>query len=424
MTRKSTPPAARRVLVAAHSHPAITKGGAEFAAWRLHEAISATPGRESWFLAGARDGSAQPGSHFSQPFDERQFIYAPTGFDWFKFANLDRHYPAEFAGVLLETAPDIIHFHHHIVLGVESFLHVRRTLPKARTVLTLHEFLAICHNHGQMVKHGSHMLCHESSPRDCNRCYPEFGRGDFFLRKEYVRRFFDLVDHFIAPSRFLADRYIAWGLPEERVSVIENIIPEASAAPAAAPAKGRLRVGYFGQISELKGIGVALDALAHLLTEGETGIEFEVHGDYSSQPEKFREGIISRLADAGPNVRFHGVYENDRVDQLMRAVDVVVVPSLWWENSPVVIQEAMRNRRPVICSDIGGMAEKVRDGVDGFHFPMGSAPALAALLKRLAHDPAALTAIQKTQGRPATPKETLGTHLALYDRLLLEVGRG
>jgi glycosyltransferase involved in cell wall biosynthesis len=61
----------------------------------------------------------------------------------------------------------------------------------------------------------------------------------------------------------------------------------------------------------------------------------------------------------------------------MRGCDVVVLPSIWWENSPVVIQEARRNRVPIVCSNIGGMAEKVRDRVDGLHFQAGSAASLA-----------------------------------------------
>ena len=68
----------------------------------------------------------------------------------------------------------------------------------------------------------------------------------------------------------------------------------------------------------------------------------------------------------------------------MNSVDLVLVPSIWWENSPMVIQEALRNRRPVVCSDIGGMAEKVVDGRDGFSFPVGNPVALASLLRRLA----------------------------------------
>ena len=60
----------------------------------------------------------------------------------------------------------------------------------------------------------------------------------------------------------------------------------------------------------------------------------------------------------------------------MSSVDWVVVPSIWWENSPLVIQEAFMHGRPVICSDIGGMAEKVNDGVDGLHFRVERPPSL------------------------------------------------
>jgi glycosyltransferase involved in cell wall biosynthesis len=65
----------------------------------------------------------------------------------------------------------------------------------------------------------------------------------------------------------------------------------------------------------------------------------------------------------------------------MSNVDWVLVPSIWWENSPLVIQEAFHFRRPVICSDIGGMAEKVTHGVDGLHFRAGDAADLARTLE-------------------------------------------
>ena len=72
-----------------------------------------------------------------------------------------------------------------------------------------------------------------------------------------------------------------------------------------------------------------------------------------------------------------GRYDHQRSAALMRNIDWVIVPSIWWENSPLVIQEAFMYGRPVICSDIGGMAEKVRDGVDGLHFRAGDAQDLA-----------------------------------------------
>ncbi len=415
--RKRTPPA-RRLLVAAHSHPSITHGGGELSAKHLHEAMGAEPGWQSWFVAGARDGSNKTGAHFAQPFDDRQYVFDAGAFEWFRYANRDRHFPGEFAGVLREVGADIVHFHHYIVLGVEAFLHARRALPDSRIVLTLHEFLAICHNHGQMVKRGGTMLCRESSPADCTRCYPDYSRADFFLRKAYIMRFLDMVDHFIAPSAMLAERYVRWGLPEARVSVIENILPAGPPAAAAPRDPGLLRVGYFGQISALKGIGVALDAAALLLEAGETQIRFDIHGDHSNQPQEFRDHIVSALKAAGHNVRFHGPYDNARVDALMRASDLVLVPSIWWENSPLVIQEAFRNRRPVVCSDIGGMAEKVRDGVDGLHFPVGNAAALADLLRELARDRGRLDRLAKTMRVPEAPRTIARQHAALYEQLL------
>ncbi len=64
------------------------------------------------------------------------------------------------------------------------------------------------------------------------------------------------------------------------------------------------------------------------------------------------------IEEAGPRVRFYGAYQNAEMPRLMQSVDWVVMPSIWWENSPIVIQEALHHRRPVICSNIGGMAEK------------------------------------------------------------------
>jgi glycosyltransferase involved in cell wall biosynthesis len=68
-------------------------------------------------------------------------------------------------------------------------------------------------------------------------------------------------------------------------------------------------------------------------------------------------------------------------------VDWVVVSSRWWENSPLVIQEAFMQRRPVICSGIGGMAEKVTHELNGLHFNVGDPDSLAAAIERAASEP-------------------------------------
>jgi hypothetical protein len=255
-----------RVLVGSHGHPAIHPGGAEIAAYSLFQALQARPDTEAWFL-GCDRGRLPPraGPCITQPFaTDREFIYAGGAFDWFRFANHHTEFAPAFAALLMELRPDVLHLHHYINFGVEVFSIARRALPDLRIFLTLHEYLAICHHFGQMVKHPSRALCYRESPAECHACFPDSPPADFFLRKTYIQRFFNDVDGFIAPSKFLADRYLAWGLPPDRLRIIPNVpAPHTPATPAPRPEGAPLHVGYFGQISPLKGIQVFRPAAAN-----------------------------------------------------------------------------------------------------------------------------------------------------------------
>jgi glycosyltransferase involved in cell wall biosynthesis len=98
----------------------------------------------------------------------------------------------------------------------------------------------------------------------------------------------------------------------------------------------------------------------------------------------------------------------------MAGVDWVVVPSIWWENSPLVIQEAFCHRRPVICSNIGGMAEKVDDRVNGLHFAVGDPAALAATLELAATRSGLLDELRAGIKAPPTVAETADACLKIY----------
>ena len=200
-----------RILIISHSHPEISKGGAEIAAYELYRGITSQSGCAAWFL-GCDRREKKSDIPISQPFGPHEYLYAAGEFDWFKFANLDARFPAEFSKLLAELSPDIVHFHHYINVGVEAFLHVRRVLPNASIFVTLHEYLAICNHHGQMVTKPNRDLCYRGGAVRCGECFPELDESDFFMRKRYVSHFFRMVDHFISPSQFLADRYVAWGV--------------------------------------------------------------------------------------------------------------------------------------------------------------------------------------------------------------------
>ncbi|WP_149537137.1 glycosyltransferase [Siccirubricoccus phaeus] len=411
-----------RVLTMSHMDPRVSRGGAEIAAFQLYTKLQADPNVEAFFLAAAPGRIGERlGVRLTQPFGPQEWVYVGHGFDHGIHANGDPEFPPEFLELLGKLQPDIVHLHHYTNFGVEALLHIRRAAPQAKIVLTLHEYLAICNHFGQMVKRPSFALCEKASPRDCHRCFPEKPEPDFFLRELFMKRFFRLVDRFISPSHFLARRYVDWGIAPEKMTVIENGMPERSAHAARQPyppVEDGLVFGFFGQISALKGINVLIEAAGLLDKAGIDRVRIDVNGDYSGQPEPFRLDFEKRLAKASENFNYRGPYENSRVDELMQQCHAVLVPSVWWENSPLVIQEALLNRRPVICSDIGGMAEKVRDGLDGYHFQARSAWSLANLLKTLAAEPHRLLAIQKTIATPPSMSETAAAVRRVYDEVL------
>ena len=102
----------------------------------------------------------------------------------------------------------------------------------------------------------------------------------------------------------------------------------------------------------------------------------------------------------------------------MAEVDWVVMPSIWWENAPLVILEAFRHGRPVICGNIGGMAEMVRDGVDGLHAPVGDPAGLAAVMRRAVERPELWDRLASGIQPPKTIAQVAEDHLSLYQELL------
>ncbi|MGH2773552.1 MAG: glycosyltransferase family 4 protein [Actinomycetota bacterium] len=391
-------PRRRVVLYVLHAHPSIQAGGAETYGLQLYEAMQENESFEPVLLARAGPPSFKSGAHLGSPIlaaggDPNQYLLHTeyAAYDFFNQTLKDKSlYTGAFRAFLASWRPDVIHFQHTAFLGLDMLTEARRSLPGASIVYTLHEFLPICHNDGQMIKtDGS--LCDQASPRCCNGCFPQFSPQDFFMRQLFIKAHLALVDQFVAPSRFLADRYIAWGLPEAKIRVEENGRPEAVGAPRPAPPQGgarRDRFGFFGQLNHYKGPDLAIEAV-HLLEE--RGLRplpnLRLHGtnlDY--QPEEFQERFRQLLATSAQTVTLKGRYHPEEIGSLMEAIDWVVIPSRWWENSPLVIQEAFQHGRPVICSDIGGMAEKVTDGVNGIHFRAGDASSLADAMAAAAGD--------------------------------------
>ena len=381
----------RRVLYVCHNHPSIRPGGVETYALELYEGMREHPGWTPALLArcgppyGPRASSEEKGGVSRVEGDPNQYLLHTEldDWDWFLGASRDKAILTDsLRQLLLAQRPDVVHLHHTLFIGYDAIRLIRTVLPRARIVYTLHEFLPICHRSGQLLRTGTDEPCLQESPRRCHECFPGIPPEDFFLRKRWIQSQLAPVDRFIAPSRFLLERYVDWGIPRAKLR-FEDYGRRKPRRPAPLRATSRpAHIGFFGQLSPHKGVNVLLAAMRQLARAG-TQARLWIHGtNLDLQSDRFQREFRALLTDAGEAVTLAGAYSADELPSLMANIDWVVVPSLWWENSPLVIQEAFLHGRPVICSDIGGMAEKVDDGVSGLHFRAGDAESLARALAR------------------------------------------
>ncbi|MFC7690067.1 glycosyltransferase [Paeniroseomonas aquatica] len=276
---------------------------------------------------------------------------------------------AQLGRIVVADGIRLANFHHFLNFGVNAL----RVL-EVPVVLTLHEFLAACHHSGQMVTRPARHLCGAATPEACATCFPERGAARFAMRQRHLLETLGGLRGFVSPSHFLADRMAGWGLPRSRIAVVENGLRDASPpAPAKAPGDDQWVFGFFGQINPFKGVDLLLEAATLIEADAALAgrVRIRIHGVMIGQPPEFVARFQAAVARHAC-LEFVGAYDNASVGRLMRDCDYVVVPSTWWENSPMVIQEAFQAGRPVLCSDIGGMAEKVVDGVSGLHFRIGN----------------------------------------------------
>ena len=417
-----------KALVLSHAHPAFSIGGAQVASYNLFRGLRAQQGWDAHYMAGVGPPVARhratPLMSLGQGPDET--LFWSDDYDWFNLGTRDLDgLMGHFERFLADCRPDVINFHHVMGFGVQAIRAARRALGDVPIVYTLHEYLPICANHGQMIKARSGALCSKASASNCGVCFPEIGPGNLMRRELYIKSFFSQVDAFVSPSRFLLGRFADWGLPREKLLMIENGLEGGIVAPPRTlpPGGRRNRFAYFGQLNPFKGIRVLVDAVTRVPSDvwGDS-ILYIFGGNLEHQPPEFQAAVKELFRVAGRRLRFMGSYKSEDLPSLMREVDWTIVPSTWWENAPVVIQEAFHHGRPIIASDIGGMAEKVRHDIDGLHFHVSNPESLAEAMTRAIREPELWDRLRTGIRPPTSSDEAARKHVRLFERLI-ERGR-
>jgi glycosyltransferase involved in cell wall biosynthesis len=417
-----------RLMVISAFHPELHHGGSQRVAFDVFRALSSSFG--AVFLAAVDDKQAQklPSAVPITSFEGRQdeFIFRAEAYDpvWQKLCS-----PTAVDALrefLSFQKPDIIHVHHYLFFGIDFLSIIKSTLPSVKIVLTLHDLASVCPANGCMVRTVDQSLCNEASAFRCHQCIPAFDPNHFEQRRRWFHAHLALVDIFTCPSRFLIERYIAWGLDRERVRLVTNGVAGGRPVSSSFGRQRRNRFGFFGQIIDMKGVQVLLRAVSLLRAEGFTDLIVEINGDNLAEASlELRSELESFMASEHARAReeqivfFNGPYELEHIEGRMRRIDWALVPSIWWEAFALVISEAWSFGRPVICSDAGAMAERVSRGRDGLLFPVGDAEALAATMRRAVEE-VTLWDDLVSGIKPCPRIEDMASHYAdLYHELLV-----
>ena len=311
------------IAIVSHAHPSVSKGGAEIAAYTLYRGLRALDVPAVFIAAVPLQDLPRVTLRSAQ---ERVIPVDPARYGH----DLQLGGPAvieDLVRVLRETGVGLVNFHHFLNFGINAFARVREALDLP-VFLTLHEFLAICAHHGQMVTRPGRALCDSAETERCASCFPEHGNAAMATRRDLMQAALSGLEGLIAPSRFLMDRFVQWGLPGDGFSMIENgLIGFDRPGPLRERmADDPLVFAYFGQINPFKGVDTLLDALDILLTDSalRPRIQVRVHGNIIGVSPEFEQRLRA-VSGPGGVVQFAGPYDNARVRQLMGEADYVMV---------------------------------------------------------------------------------------------------
>lgn len=275
-----------------------------------------------------------------------------------------------FKEVLNDFSPDVVHFHN--IIGLSLGLISIAKQRGIKTVLTLHDNWGFCYKNTIIKKEGE--ICQDFTR--CKECLPyisdENNKGiPIRIRQDFFKIIFRDVDEFISPSQYLAKNYNFAGIPEEKIHVIWNGIDVHKFSNISKiPDDKRIRFTFIGYFGKHKGINVLIDALSHLNNLNCFSVNLVGKGE-------LMEGLKDKVHEMGLGdiVSFWG--KIDDIGDAYRNTDVLILPSIWPENQPVTITEAMASKIPVIASNLGGVPELIEDGKTGYLFEAGNPKDLA-----------------------------------------------
>jgi glycosyltransferase involved in cell wall biosynthesis len=419
-----------RILLATHFFPPSQAGGTESYTFGLARALRRY-GHEPFVLCA---GSLDAANGWPPSVEDDVYDGIPVrrlSWNWHRAPDpITSFYENSWAEDALQAyvkllGVDVVHITSCYSLGA-GIVRVARE-SRCRTILTLTDFWFLCIKH--TLLRGDGTLCEgPKSSIGCQKClasssatlgplmrlaspdlvahtllaatrWPALIRlrglrgyvGDAEPRLAYLAEAFSHADTVLAPSRFLKEMFVRNGYQADSIQVSPHGY-DLAWGPRSEPRSpdGTISLGYLGQLEPLKGVDVAVQAVLSL--DREVPIRLRVYGSLEKNPSYVRS--LQQVARNDDRIEFLGPYQREHLADILADLDAVMVPSLWYENAPLVIGEAFSALRPVLATNLGGMGEAVQHEVNGLLFERGDVAGAAAVMRRLVDEPGLLARLR------------------------------
>ena len=287
--------------------------------------------------------------------------------------------------------PDIVHVGHP--MRVSALVYAMAALRKPY-IITLTDFFLACPK-VILVTSGKTLCNGPEEGKACRHLCPELKVDYVTKRLQDAKELLSHAKLVVAPSRFLAEVFRR-EFPGLEVKVINHGLNFSRLTKNEKSYTNHAPVifCYAGSLNPHKGIHILIEAFRKISCSNAL-LKIYGSGPYAKE--------LMAMARGDGRIEFCGVYSEQKTGEILSAVDVVVVPSLWYENYPLVLHEALACNVPVVATDVGGMAEKIQNGMNGFVFRLGDAQHLQAVLQKIVDDPTVLNPLKHNINRMMIP---------------------